>query len=72
MTITIRLTANALSYLKEKVKGRRGAGAYVSSLLSAEQAREETRALVAEEREEERKREMSSRQSWKKDGCRVD
>jgi hypothetical protein len=72
MTITIRLTANALSYLREKVKGRRGAGAYVSSLLSAEQAREETRALVAEEREEERKREMSSRERWRQTGVNVD
>lgn len=72
MCVTLKLTANAHAYLREKVAGRRGMGAYVSGLLSAEQAREETRALLAEERQAREARKMSTKASWRKSGVNVD
>lgn len=45
MAICVVLTENALRYLKTKVTRRIGVGAFLSSLLAAEEAREEVRLL---------------------------
>lgn len=66
MIVTLALTENAWTYLRAKVKGRVGFGAFVSTLLTAEQAREECRALVAQ------KSPKPTRQSWDATGLRVD
>jgi len=64
--MTITLTANAMAFLKDKVSGRIGYGAYLSTLLTAEQAREETRKMLAHQPAK------TSRQSWSETGVRVD
>ena len=68
MPITISLTTDAERVLRSKVpKGRYGAGAYVSALILAENAREELRR----ELESQRTRPVS-RQAWESSGVRVD
>jgi hypothetical protein len=66
MNMTITLTANAMAFLKDKVSGRIGYGAYLSTLLTAEQAREETRKMLAHQPAK------TTRQSWSETGIRVD
>jgi hypothetical protein len=67
MNMTVTLTDNAVRILREKVTKRIGYGAYLSTLVVAEAAREETRALaLAHERT------RPTRQSWEESGVRVD
>jgi len=66
MNMTITLTDNAMAFLRDKVSKRIGYGAYLSTLLVAEQVREELRRELAQQPT------RPTRQSWEKTGVRVD
>jgi hypothetical protein len=55
---TITLTPNAARILRAKCPKRIGVGAYLSTLVTAEAAREEVRALATQDRAKQ------ARQSW--------
>ena len=66
MPITVSLQEEAEQYLRSKIMRKFGHGRFLSSLLLAEQAREETRQLERE------RRVLSSRDEWEKSGACVD
>ena len=66
MNMTITLTPNAMAFLRDKVTKRVGYGAYLSTLLVAEQVREELRRELAQQPVK------PTRQDWEATGLRVD
>ena len=67
MPMTISLTTDAERVLRGKVRKKYGAGAYLSSLILAEAAREELRREM-----EAQQATKPTRQSWATTGLRVD
>ena len=67
-TITVRLTDNALAILRRKIPGRRGIGPFLSTLVTADEAREEMRQALAPKPVKP----VSTKESWSQTGCNVD
>jgi len=63
--LTISISEQADAYLRRKVPTHYGHGKFISELLAVEAAKEQVRAELASPQ-------PTSRESWEKDGIRVD